>query len=205
MFVSFQAFGVLSSVCVALNSVFTSSALGHVGNDKGRLIFYNNVNSCLLFLPLILIFERDIVMQHADLLVSTFFWFMMVIAGVLGYLIGVVTVWQIQVTSPLSHNISGTAKACVQTVLAYMIWKNKPTMGSIVGIILVLGGSMLYAYVRILEDEARDNEKEKDKEKEGYVYKPVNSTASTIGNESEVEMSEISDLETGDNRRDGLP
>ncbi len=95
---------------------------------------------------------------------------MMSVAGVLGYLIGIVTVWQIQVTSPLTHNISGTAKACLQTLLAYFIWKNWPTVGSVIGVLLGLGGSLLYAYVRVLEEQARDAEKN------GGGYKAVTTT-----------------------------
>ena len=147
-------FGVLSSACVALNSVFTSSALVHVGNDKNLLIFYNNVNSCILFVPLILLAESKVLLASWALLTSSFFWTMMCLAGVLGYLIGVVTVWQIQVTSPLTHNISGTAKACLQTVLAYFIWRNQPTVASAIGVVLVLGGSVLYAWVRIIEEQS---------------------------------------------------
>ena len=39
----------------------------------------------------------------------------------LGFAIGYVTALQIQVTSPLGHNISGTAKAAAQTILAVIM------------------------------------------------------------------------------------
>ena len=55
---------------------------------------------------------------------------------------------QIKVTSPLTHNISGTAKACVQTALAFWIWQNPTTVENLLGIALVLLGSMAYTYVR---------------------------------------------------------
>lgn len=38
----------------------------------------------------------------------------MTISGIMGYGIGLVTVLQVKATSPLTHNISGTAKAAVQ-------------------------------------------------------------------------------------------
>lgn len=38
----------------------------------------------------------------------------MTISGIMGYGIGLVTVLQIKATTPLTHNISGTAKAAVQ-------------------------------------------------------------------------------------------
>jgi len=34
--------------------------------------------------------------------------------GIMGFAIGLVTVMQVKATSPLTHNISGTAKAAVQ-------------------------------------------------------------------------------------------
>lgn len=49
---------------------------------------------------------------------------MMTLAGVAGLLINTATYLQIKFTSPLTHAISGTAKACVQTVLGVMIYQN---------------------------------------------------------------------------------
>jgi solute carrier family 35 (GDP-fucose transporter), member C1 len=46
--------------------------------------------------------------------VSSIFWSAMTVAGFFGFAIGIVTVLQIKATSPLTHNISGTAKAAVQ-------------------------------------------------------------------------------------------
>ena len=78
----------------------------------------------------------------------------MLLSGVLGFLINIVSIAQINVTSPLTHNISGTAKACVQTVLAFIIWQNPYTAKALIGVALVIGGSMLYAYVRLTESAA---------------------------------------------------
>lgn len=52
--------GILASFFVALNSVFTSKVLGYVDNDKSRLLYYNNFNASLLFLPLIALFESHV-------------------------------------------------------------------------------------------------------------------------------------------------
>jgi len=58
-------------------------------------------------------------------------------------------VMQVKATSPLGHNISGTAKAAVQSLLAFYIWGNPATVKGIVGIFLVLGGSGLYTWVQM--------------------------------------------------------
>jgi GDP-fucose transporter C1 len=145
-------FGVLSSCFVSLNAVFTKKVMGFVDNDKWKLAYYNNVNASLLFLPLIFLTgEHEIIAKYSYLLYSAYFWTMMLIAGVLGFLIGIVTVMQINITSPLTHNISGTAKACVQTVLAYIIWQNDSTLKGNIGVVLVIIGSAVYAYVRMQE------------------------------------------------------
>ena len=39
------------------------------------------------------------------------------VTGATGFAIGLVTVMQVKATSPLTHNISGTAKAAVQVSL----------------------------------------------------------------------------------------
>ena len=76
---------------------------------------------------------------------------MMVAGGVFGFAIGYVTGLQIQVTSPLTHNISGTAKACAQTVLAtYWYSELKPILWWISNWI-VLFGSAAYTRVRQVE------------------------------------------------------
>jgi len=52
--------GILSSVFVSLNSIFTSRMLPVVDNDKSMLLFYNNMNATILFVPLIFMFEFQV-------------------------------------------------------------------------------------------------------------------------------------------------
>jgi GDP-fucose transporter C1 len=56
---------------------------------------------------------------------------------------------QVKATSPLTHNISGTAKAAVQSLLAFYIWGNKATFKGVLGIFLVIFGSGLYTWVQM--------------------------------------------------------
>ena len=142
--------GVVSSVFVSLNSIMTKKISKEVDIDNNGLLFYNNANAVMLFLPLIAIFEHKIIMDNVHHLISPFFWFSMTITGMMGFSIGLVTVLQVTATSPLTHNISGTAKAAAQSILAFYIWGNSPTVKGILGIVLVLGGSGLYTYVQRL-------------------------------------------------------
>jgi len=59
-----------------------------------------------------------------------------------------VTGWQIQVTSALTHNISGTAKAAAQTVMAVMIWSEIKSLLWWASNALVLVGSGAYTWVQ---------------------------------------------------------
>ena len=52
--------GVISSIFVSLNGIFTSKVLPKVNDDKSLLLFYNNVNAMFLFIPLIIFFEKDV-------------------------------------------------------------------------------------------------------------------------------------------------
>ncbi|CAM9204872.1 unnamed protein product [Ectocarpus fasciculatus] len=145
--------GLISSVSVSLNSIYTKKALPHVMNDAWRLTFINNANACLLFIPFVVYFEGGMLREQASsgTLFSRPIVMGLVVSGILGFLMGIVTVMQIRVTSPLTHNISGTAKAGVQSILAFYIWDNEATFLACVGIFLVLFGSSLYTYVKITE------------------------------------------------------
>jgi GDP-fucose transporter C1 len=140
--------GVLSSVFVSMNSILTKKVSKEVELDNNGLLYYNNANAVILFLPMIIFFEYPILMEYSQHLLSPFFWFSMTITGMMGFSIGLVTVLQVTATSPLTHNISGTAKAAVQSLLAFYIWGNTPTFKGVLGIFLVLGGSGLYTYVQ---------------------------------------------------------
>mmetsp|Transcript_18966 Transcript_18966/g.42222 ORF Transcript_18966/g.42222 Transcript_18966/m.42222 type:complete len:326 (+) Transcript_18966:131-1108(+) len=144
------AAGVLSSVFVSLNSIYTSKMLPAVDNDKSKLLFYNNLNAALLFLPLIGLFEAQVILESKDKLMSVFFWASMSVTGAMGFAIGLVTVMQVKATSPLTHNISGTAKAAVQSLMAFYIWGNEATFKGIMGIALVIFGSGLYTWVQMI-------------------------------------------------------
>ena len=52
--------GVAASIFVSLNSIYTAKILPVVSNDKSLLLFYNNLNGSILFLPLILYYESGV-------------------------------------------------------------------------------------------------------------------------------------------------
>ena len=114
--------GVASSIFVALNAIYTTRCLPCVDKNVWRLCLYNNFNACILFLPLMAIFGEIPIVANYSKLLDIPFWTAMTFAGFLGFSMGYVTGFQIQMTSPLTHNVSGTAKSYVQTLLAIIIY-----------------------------------------------------------------------------------
>lgn len=110
-----------------------------------------NVYAIILFIPLMLLNgELRSVFDYKHL-TELWFWMALFVGGICGFSIGFVTALQIKVTSPLTHNISGTAKACAQTILATN-WnhENRSTLWWTSNFV-VLFGSSLYARVKQLE------------------------------------------------------
>lgn len=144
-------FGVLASACVSLNAIYTKKVMPAVDGSIWKLSFYNNLNACILFLPLIVIFGELGNILNFNRLGDPQFWGMMLIGGVFGFAIGYVTGLQIKFTSPLTHNVSGTAKACAQTLMAVMYNHSSKSFLWWTSNMMVLGGSSGYTWVKGME------------------------------------------------------
>jgi len=173
--ISGTIYGVLASVFVSLYAIFIKRILPVVDNNVWLLTFYNNVNAMLLFIPLMIVFGEFSVLMEFSGLFSLTFWILMTLGGVFGCGIGYVTGLQVKVTSPLTHNISGTAKAAAQTVLATQINAEMKTFWWWISNAVVLFGSAAYARVRQLE-MAKDTQRE---------VLPSTARISSNGNKSE--------------------
>lgn len=144
-------YGVLASAFVALYSIYVKKILKEVDNNKWLLVIYNNINA-LWMLPVVFLLAGELtpILENTPF-GDINFWYKITIAGMCGFLINIATFWQIQVTSSLTHNISGTAKAAAQSMLAVVFLENTVTPSGAIGLLLVLGGSLLYAYIRMRE------------------------------------------------------
>ncbi|CAG2118476.1 unnamed protein product, partial [Medioppia subpectinata] len=151
-------YGVLASLFVSLNSIFTKDVLPAVGHSVWLLTFYNNANAVLLFAPLMIVTGEVSEVWNYSRLGDITFWNLMILGGAFGFAIGYVTGLQIKVTSPLTHNISGTAKACAQTVLA-TVWydEHKSPMWWFSNLLVLLGSA---AYTRIKQLEMKRSHEE---------------------------------------------
>ena len=149
--VSGVVYGVLASLFVSLNAIHTKKVLPIVSNSVWILNFYNNVNSNILLFILMVITGEISTIFNYDQISSTKFWSLMSLSGFFGFAIGFVTGLQIQVTSPLTHNISGTAKAAVQTVMAVIYFHEVKTFLWWFSNLTVIGGTAAYTRVKQIE------------------------------------------------------
>lgn len=144
-------YGVMGSLILAWYSIQTKKALVHVNQEVLLLSYYNNVYSSVFFLPLILINGEMSAILNYEHIFAPWFISAMVFGGLCGFAIGFVTVLQIKVTSPLTHNISGTAKACAQTVIATQWYNDEKSTLWWASNVIVLLASAVYTRVKQLE------------------------------------------------------
>uniref|UniRef100_A0A1A9WY54 Sugar phosphate transporter domain-containing protein n=1 Tax=Glossina brevipalpis TaxID=37001 RepID=A0A1A9WY54_9MUSC len=150
-------FGVLGSLALALYSIQTKTSLQYVNQEVWLLSYYNNLYSSLLFLPLIILNgELEAIITYKSLY-ELWFVITMITGGLCGFAIGFVTTLQIKVTSPLTHNISGTAKACAQTVIATHWYQDKKSLLWWASNAIVLLASAAYTRVKQLEMQRQYN------------------------------------------------
>ena len=160
-------FGVCASASVALNAIYTKKVLPMVDSNIWKLTLYNNINASFLFLPLMIVFGEVQEIFNFPKLLEVHFWVLMTASGVFGFAIGFITGLQIQFTSPLTHNISGTAKACAQTIIACLYFSEVKTGLWWVSNMIVLGGSGAYTEVRRREMKSQHAEEKKSLEQGG--------------------------------------
>ncbi|XP_043490656.1 GDP-fucose transporter 1 [Polistes fuscatus] len=143
--------GVVGSLTLSLYSIHTKHVLPAVNQNIWLLSYYNNLYSIFLFIPLMLFNGEHWEVYNYDKLGEPFFWSAMVIGGICGFAIGYVTALQIKVTSPLTHNVSGTAKACAQTILATYWFNEHKSFLWWTSNVIVLSSSAAYARFRQLD------------------------------------------------------
>lgn len=117
-----------------------------------------NVYATFLFIPLMMFNGEIREVSNYKHINELWFWLALFVGGLCGFSIGYVTGLQIKVTSPLTHNISGTAKACAQTVLAANWYhENRSNLWWFSNFVVLLGSS-LYARVKQLEMDKKHNQ-----------------------------------------------
>jgi GDP-fucose transporter C1 len=161
-----SVYGILSSICVAGYSIVVKRALGLLDKNEYLLIEYNTPIAIIALAPFVWYSGEFSVLGEGF---SARFWIIQTVAGVVGFVINIAIFLNINYTSPLTHNLSGTVKACLQTLLAFVFFPGSEimTVMKFIGTILVIAFSGFYAYVRkqematkiTSESETKDTQK----------------------------------------------
>ena len=120
-------YGVVASAMVALNAIYIKKVLPVHNDNIWCLTYYNNINALAIFVPLIVLNGEVAELATFPYLTSSKFWGAMLVSGFFGFIMGFVAGLQVKHTSPVTHNISGVAKACCQTVIAVIYWTQVKT------------------------------------------------------------------------------
>jgi GDP-fucose transporter C1 len=153
--------GVISSAAVAYYGIAIKKALPHVGGSQWRLLIYNTTISIFLSIPVMWVFD-ELPYLNKEMEFSNQIWNAIWISGLLGFLINIAIFMQVKYTTPLTNAISGTAKACIQTLLGWLFFRNEVSGMNFLGIVAVIGGSAWYSQIRydaMKQKEAEDEKK----------------------------------------------
>jgi len=131
-----------------MNAIYMKKKFPLVNNDPWRLTLYNNANAAVLFIPLIILSGEPQKILASPNIYRLPFWGMMTTAGIFGVLISFAAAAQVKYTSPLTHNVSATAKAAAQTVIALAVYKNPINFWGGSSVAIVLLGSLIYTLIR---------------------------------------------------------
>lgn len=154
-------YGVVASACVALNAIYIKKVLPVHNDNIWCLTYYNNINALAIFVPLIVLNGEVAELATFPYLNSTKFWGAMFISGFFGFIMGFVAGLQVKHTSPVTHNISGVAKACCQTVMAVIYWSQVKTALWWCSTMLVLFGTGGYSLVKSWEMKKLHDQQQK--------------------------------------------
>lgn len=153
--------GVISSFFASLYSIVVKKVMGLLEDNEYLLLEYNTPIAIIILTP-ILYYKNEFSIFTKKLPLR--FWAIQVSAGIVGFIINISIFLNIKYTTPLTHNLCGTAKSCIQTMLAFVVFpgSEKMTIKKFCGTVLVIGFSAYYAFVRKREMENRNETKEDD-------------------------------------------
>jgi GDP-fucose transporter C1 len=167
-------YGVLSSVAMAAYSIVVKRALGLLDRNEYVLIEYNTPIAIIALAPFVWFAGEFSVLSTAP---SARFWALQTLAGTVGFLINIAIFLNINYTSALTHNLSGTVKGALQTLLAFVFFPASETMTvmKFIGTVLVISCSAIYAYIRKQEMTKRltaENEEKEAQNREAALLVP---------------------------------
>ena len=146
-------FGALSSLSTALHAVIIKQAFSKIQeNSPFDMIYYNNVLSALILLP-ILGFESRSIITAINVHDGTLKALMIgiIVAGTMGLLVNFASFLQIKVTSPLTHTVASAARGVLQSIACYFVLGENINLQRGFGIGVTLLGTIVYSLTKNYE------------------------------------------------------
>lgn len=147
-------YGLVASLSAAVCGILFKKTETILDRDSLKLAYFNNLNSMILFLPLVISSGQFSSVMESDYKYQPRFWILLSIGGCFSLALGWVSALQIKYTSPVAHHLSINAKSVMQTVLAVIFYHESKTLFWWLGNLLVVFGIFLYAVSKIQEDRA---------------------------------------------------
>jgi len=147
-------YGVLSSLFIALHAVLIKSSLPYCNNSTIELAWWTNAGSAVFLFPFVIFHGEhnmlQAMMQNSKWNSNVFIWGSLV-TGLFGFLLCVAGLLSIKVTSPITHMFSSAARSVLQTLLGVWIFKDVLTVNRATSILVILGGTMYYTWIKSVE------------------------------------------------------
>jgi GDP-fucose transporter C1 len=138
----------MSSFFGVLNGIYLKKTLDILDANLWELNYYINLVSSLVLLPISFIFKEHEKIFEFEPLLTLWFWILLISSGLIGFLLGLATTFQMHQTAPLTANISGVTKSCMQTLLGVFWFTERKTLLWWTSNVLVILGAISYSIVR---------------------------------------------------------
>ncbi|KAI0249782.1 hypothetical protein BJV78DRAFT_1224825 [Lactifluus subvellereus] len=177
-------FGISSSLMTALHAAVMKRGFRVVEGSALSMSWYSNLLSSVLLMPFIIILGEgpavlDLLSGHGEGL-----WTFIVgsaVSGSVGFLLSIAGALSIKVTSPITHMISSAIRGVAASFLGVALFGDVLTLGRVWAIIIILGGSIYYTWIKHIEslapqpsssryDQVAMKELEEGKGKERWEY-----------------------------------
>nr|KAF7408979.1 hypothetical protein H0235_013831 [Vespula pensylvanica] len=119
--------------------------------DPMQLLYYQAPLSAIMLLVVVPLLEP----VEQTLSYNWTFWdiFMVVLSGVVAFFVNLTSYWIIGQTSPLTYNMVGHSKFCLLLLGGAIVFHETLAMNQVIGITLTLTGIILYAHVKMKDNQ----------------------------------------------------
>jgi GDP-mannose transporter len=112
------------------------------------MVFYNNLLSVVLLLPMCL-YQNELVVLFSPELSSVRFWGSAVVAGLTGFYLNFASLWCVSATSATTYAIVGSLNKVPITVLGFLFFHAKMTTEGVWFVVMATFGGFVYAYSKL--------------------------------------------------------